>query len=53
MPISIEQRYKFLVLLPLEASETMEALKHYFGIAQSGYLVVCGIGIKRHDAPNS
>jgi DNA polymerase I len=29
IPISIEQYYKFLVLLPIEASETMEALKHY------------------------
>jgi hypothetical protein len=29
--ISIEQYYKFLVMLPLEASESMEALKH-FGI---------------------
>ena len=30
LPISLEHHYKFLVLLPLEADEKMEALKHYF-----------------------
>jgi DNA polymerase elongation subunit (family B) len=52
IPISIEQYYKFLVLLPLEASERMEALKHYFGITQSGEIIARGIKIRRHDAPN-
>jgi DNA polymerase elongation subunit (family B) len=50
--ISIEQHYKFLVLLPLQASERMEALKHYFGIAHSGDLIARGIEIRRNDAPN-
>ena len=35
LPISLENYYKFLVLLPLEADEKMEALKHYFGITHS------------------
>jgi DNA polymerase elongation subunit (family B) len=52
LPISIEQYYKFLVLLPLEASERMEALKHYFGMTQSGEIIARGIEIRRHDAPN-
>ncbi len=52
LPISIEQHYKFLVLLPLEASERMEALKHYFGMTQSGEIIARGIEIRRHDAPN-
>jgi DNA polymerase elongation subunit (family B) len=52
IPISIEQYYKFLVLLPLEASERMEALKHYFGMTQSGEIIARGIEIRRHDAPN-
>jgi len=52
LPISLEHYYKFLVLLPLEASEKMEALKHYFGITQSGELIARGIEIRRHDAPN-
>jgi DNA polymerase elongation subunit (family B) len=52
LPISIENYYKFVVLLPLEASDRMEALKHYFGITQSGELVARGIEIRRHDAPN-
>jgi DNA polymerase elongation subunit (family B) len=52
IPISIEQHYKFLVLLPLEASERMEALKHYFGMTQSGEIIARGIEIRRHDAPN-
>ena len=32
MSLSIEYHYKFIVLLPLEADEKLEALKHYFGI---------------------
>jgi DNA polymerase elongation subunit (family B) len=52
IPISIEQYYKFLVLLPLEASERMEALKHYFGMTQSGEIIAKGIEIRRHDASN-
>ena len=52
LPISIEQYYKFLVLLPLEASERMEAIKHYFGMTQSDELIGRGIEIRRHDAPN-
>jgi DNA polymerase elongation subunit (family B) len=52
IPISIEQHYKFLVLLPLEASERMEALKHYFGMTQSGEIIARGIEIRRHDSPN-
>jgi DNA polymerase elongation subunit (family B) len=49
--ISIEQYYKFLVMLPLEASESMEALKH-FGITHSVELIARGIEIRRHDVPN-
>ena len=52
IPISVENRYKFLVLLPLEADEKMEALKHYFGITTTDELVVRGIEIRRHDSPN-
>jgi DNA polymerase I len=43
LPISIEQYYKFLVLLPLEASERMEALKHYFGMTESGEIIARGL----------
>ena len=52
LPISLEHCYRFLVLLPLEASERTEALKHYFGITQSRELIARGIEIRRHDAPN-
>jgi DNA polymerase elongation subunit (family B) len=52
LPISLEHHYKFLVLLPLEADEKMEALKHYFGITYSNELMARGIEIRRHDAPN-
>ena len=52
LPISLENYYKFLVLLPLEADEKMEALKHYFGITQTNELIARGIEIRRHDAPN-
>jgi DNA polymerase elongation subunit (family B) len=52
LSMSIEYYYKFLVLLPLEADEKIEALKHYYGITQEGQLVVRGIEIRRHDIPN-
>ena len=49
LPISIEHNFKFLVLLPLEASEKIEALKQYFGITHGKQLVVRGVEIRRHD----
>jgi DNA polymerase elongation subunit (family B) len=52
LSISIDYNYKFLVLLPIEADENIEALKHYYGITQQGELVVRGIEIRRHDIPN-
>jgi len=52
LSLSIEYYYKFLVLLPLEADEKIEALKHYYGITQEGELVVRGIEIRRQDIPN-
>ena len=52
LPISLEHHYKFLMLLPLEADEKIEALKHYFGITQDNELIARGIEIRRHDAPN-
>jgi DNA polymerase elongation subunit (family B) len=52
LPISLENYYKFLVLLPLEADEKTEALKRYFGITHSNELIARGIEIRRHDAPN-
>jgi DNA polymerase elongation subunit (family B) len=39
------------MLLPLEADEKMEALKHYIGITQDNELIVRGIEIRRHDDP--
>jgi DNA polymerase elongation subunit (family B) len=52
LPTSLENYYKFLVLLPLEADENMEALKHYFGITHTNELIARGIEIRRQDAPN-
>src|SRR5690242_11889900 len=52
LPISITYHYKFLVLLPLEADERIEALKHYFGVTQSNELITRGIEIRRHDTPS-
>jgi DNA polymerase elongation subunit (family B) len=52
LSISVDYHYKFLVLLPLEADEKIEVLKHYFGITFDNELVVRGIEIRRHDIPN-
>ena len=49
LSISVDYHYKFLVLLPLEADEKIEVLKHYFGITFDNELVVRGIEIRRHD----
>jgi DNA polymerase elongation subunit (family B) len=49
--ISVDYHYKFLVLLPLEADEKIEVLKHYFGITFDNEIVVRGIEIRRHDIP--
>ena len=52
LPITLETCYKFLVLLPLEADEKLEALKHYYGINHTNELIVLGIEARKHDAPN-
>ncbi len=52
MALSLEYHYKFLVLLPLEGDEKLEALKHYFGITYDAELVTRGIETRRHDTPN-
>jgi DNA polymerase elongation subunit (family B) len=36
-------------VLPLEADDKIEVLKHYFGITFDNELVVRGIEIRRHD----
>jgi DNA polymerase elongation subunit (family B) len=51
LPISIEHDFKFLVLLPLEASEKIDALKQYYGVTHKGQLVVRGIESRRYDTP--
>jgi len=51
LSLSVDYHYKFLVLLPLEADEKIEVLKHYFGITFDNELVVRGIEIRRHDIP--
>ncbi len=48
---SLDYHYKFLVLLPLESDEKLEALKHYFGITYDGELITRGIETRRHDTP--
>jgi DNA polymerase elongation subunit (family B) len=52
LSISLDYHYKYLLLLPLEADEIIEALKHYFGITFSGEIITRGIEIRRHDTPN-
>ncbi|HJT47512.1 MAG TPA: hypothetical protein VJ729_04960, partial [Nitrososphaeraceae archaeon] len=51
LSISVDYHYKFLVLLPLEADEKIEVLKHYFGVTFDEELVTRGIEIRRHDIP--
>jgi DNA polymerase elongation subunit (family B) len=52
LPISVEHNFRFLVLLPLEASEKIEALKQYYGVTHEGKLVVRGLELRRHDTPD-
>ncbi len=51
LALSLEYHYKFLVLLPLEADEKLEALKHYFGITYDNELITRGIETRRLDTP--
>jgi DNA polymerase elongation subunit (family B) len=51
LPISLEHDFKYLVLLPLETSEKIEALKQYYGVTHERKLVVRGVEIRRHDTP--
>src|SRR4029079_18807885 len=51
LALSLEYHYKYLVLLPLEADEKLEALKHYFGITYDGELITRGMETRRHDTP--
>lgn len=51
LALTLEYHYKFLVLLPLEADEKLEALKHYFGITYDKELITRGIETRRHDTP--
>jgi len=51
LSISVDHHYKFLVLLPLEADEKIEVLKHYFGITFDNEMVVRSIEVRRHDIP--
>jgi DNA polymerase elongation subunit (family B) len=52
LSISLDYHYEFLVLLPLEADEKIEALKHYFGVTFDGEIITRGIETRRHDTPN-
>jgi len=49
--MSLSYHYKFLVLLPIEADEKMDALKRYFGITYDGQVIARGIEMRRHDIP--
>ncbi|MGC2572614.1 MAG: hypothetical protein WA364_13965, partial [Candidatus Nitrosopolaris sp.] len=49
LPITLESCYKFLVLLPLQADDKLEVLKHYYGIIHTNELIVRGIEARRHD----
>jgi DNA polymerase elongation subunit (family B) len=53
LPITLNNHYKFLILLPMETDPTgcMEAQKHYFGILYDGEVVARGIELRRHDTP--
>jgi DNA polymerase elongation subunit (family B) len=51
LPISLSYHYKFLVLLPLEANEKIDALKRYYGITYDGQVIARGIEMRRHDTP--
>jgi DNA polymerase elongation subunit (family B) len=37
--------------LPLEVSKKIEALKQYYGVTQTGQMVVRGVEIRRHGTP--
>jgi DNA polymerase I len=52
LTISLENYYKFLVLLPLEADEKIEALKRYFGITHAKEMIARGIATHQISSKN-
>jgi len=51
LPIALDKRFKFLVLMKQEADPNLEATRRYFGKLTNGDLFYRGIELRRHDYP--
>jgi len=51
LPITLDQHFKFLVLLKQESDPNLEATRRYYGKLTNGELYYRGIELRRHDCP--
>ena len=51
LPITIENHFKYLVLLPQKSGEDFGAINRYYGMRYDGELVCRGIELRRRNTP--
>ncbi|MBD3172069.1 hypothetical protein GF326_06320 [Candidatus Bathyarchaeota archaeon] len=51
LPITVENHYRYLVLLPQKSDEAFGAINRYYGIRYDGELVCRGIELRRRNTP--
>ena len=51
LPITVENHFKYLVLLPQKSGEDFGAINRYYGLRYDGELVCRGIELRRRNTP--
>ena len=51
LPITVENHFKYLVLLPQKSGEDFGAINRYYGLRYDGELVCRGIELRRQNTP--
>lgn len=51
LPITVENHFRYLVLLPQKSGEDFGAINRYYGISYDGELVCRGIELRRRNTP--
>jgi len=51
LPITVENHYRYLVLLPQKSDEAFGAINRYYGVRYDGELVCRGIELRRRSTP--
>lgn len=51
LPITVENHFKYLVLLPQKSDEAFGAINRYYGLVYDGEIVCRGIELRRRNTP--